>query len=360
MSMCDVLSLARPEIRALKPYSSARMEAPNPAVPLNANESPWPPPGIEDSGLNRYPAPQPARLRARLAALYDVRDEQVLLTRGSGEGIDLLLRGFCRPGCDAVVTSPPTFGLYTVCAAIQGAATIAAPLNQAFAPSRAAVCRVMNRRVKLVFLCSPNNPTGKLAPSGCIAEIAAALAGRALLVVDEAYIEFSGAPSAATLLDRHVNLVVLRTLSKAWGLAGARIGALLACAEIVDLLRRILAPYPLAAPAIAAALAALRHREDVDTRLAALRRERERVATWLAGLSCVLDVLPSDANFLAVRFRDAGHVLERLARAGIAIRDLRGHPRLDDALRITIGRAEQNDFLLAMLAKHAPARQAVS
>jgi histidinol-phosphate aminotransferase len=346
MSVADVLALARPEIARLKPYSSARMEAGEVDLALDANELPWSPSGREDSGLNRYPPPQPAPLRARLAEFYAVQAEEILLTRGSGEGIDLLLRAFCHAGRDAIVISSPTFGLYAVQAAIQGAEVIEVPLDAGFQPSPTALDRSASDNVKLVFLCSPNNPTGNRASIERISAVASALAGRALLVVDEAYIEFAETSGAATLLARHANLVVLRTLSKVWGLAGARVGALLARREIVALLRRILAPYPLAEPAITAALATLGDEKTMWQRVALLRRERERMEKALRALPQVRCILPSDANFLAVRFHEAGRVFAELRQQGIAVRDLRGQEQLDDALRITLGTPGQNNRLL--------------
>ena len=253
----SVLELARPEILALQPYSSARIEATGGEVMLNANESPWPPSGVvTDPPLNRYPDPQPCSLVERLAELHGVATDSILVGRGSDEMIDLLVRAFCRPGRDAVVTCPPTFGMYSVCAAVQGAPLLEVPLDEAFEIDFGALATVPDQ-ARLVFLCSPGNPTGGLAPLAAIERLAEVLRGRALVVVDEAYIEFAAAPSAASVLQRHANLCVLRTLSKAWALAGARIGCLLASAEIVGLLRRIMPPYPLPTPSTAAALAAL-------------------------------------------------------------------------------------------------------
>lgn len=347
----NVLDLVRPEIRALAPYSSARMEASGGAVLLNANESAWPPTGDAGLGCNRYPDPQPEALVTSLARLYGVTPAQLLVGRGSDEAIDLLLRAFCRADRDAVVIQPPTFGMYAVAAHIQGAGVIEVPLAAGFQVDVAATLAAVTPAVKLVFVCSPNNPTGTLVPRGDLERLLAGLAERALLVVDEAYIEFAEGESVATWVARHEHLVVLRTLSKAWALAGARVGCLIGAAPVVEVLRRIMAPYPLPRPSVAAALLALSGwgQSNMRARTVTVRMERERVRAALAALPGVREVLPSQANFLAARFVDAGAAFKRLAAAGIIVRDIRRYPRLGDALRITIGAPEQNDRVLATL-----------
>ncbi len=351
----SVLALARPEIVSLQPYASARVEADGGEVMLNANELPWLPPGSTSDPrsppLNRYPDPQPRILVERLAGLYAVDDSQVLVGRGSDEAIDLLIRAFCRPGRDAVAVCPPTFGMYAISAAVHGAAVVEWPLTDAFEVDAAHLVANLPASVKIVFLCSPNNPTGGLVAIEDVESIAAALAGRALVVVDEAYIEFAAAPSAAGLLRRHSNLCVLRTLSKAWGLAGARVGCLLAAAEIVALLRRIMAPYPLPTPSITAALAALTADGLALTaqRAALVVSERERMATELARLPNVERVLASRANFLCVAFDESTRVQRDLLAAGVIVRDVGRYPRLAGFLRISIGRREENARVLELL-----------
>jgi len=351
----SVLDLARAEIRALQPYSSARMEASGGRVMLNANESAWSPPGDHGLACNRYPDPQPAALVEALARLYGVRASQVLVGRGSDEAIDLLVRAFCRAGQDAIAIQPPTFGMYAVSARIQNADVVTVPLAADFTLDVDAVLAAITPAVKLVFVCTPNNPTGQLVPLGDVERLAQALAGRALLVVDEAYIEFSDAPGAAPLIDRFDNLAVLRTLSKAWALAGARIGALLANEEVIALLKRIMAPYPLPRPCVALALEALSAAGQTAARshLAVVREQRERMAVALAQMPGVRQVLPSQANFLAVRFEDAGGAYQHLLDAGIVVRDVRRYPQLGDALRITVGTPEENDRVLDLLKKAA-------
>jgi histidinol-phosphate aminotransferase len=347
----DPLLLARPDILALKPYAHATW---NPALErLHANELPWRVPGdVSDAGLNRYPEPQPVALVQRLAALYGVTADQLLVARGSDEGIDLLTRAFCRAGEDAVLICPPTFGMYAVAARIQGAKVVEAPLDVArgFALDADRVIASL-AGVKLVYLCTPNNPTGNAMDSAAIGRVIRAAAGRALVVIDEAYAEFCAAPGWAARIATDPHVVVLRTLSKAHGLAGARIGSVLAAASVIALLRRIIPPYALAQPTIEAALAALEPRqlEIMQLRRDDILRERARVAAALPGKSCVRRVLPSEANFVLVEFHDAGAALARIAGAGLIVRDFRGLPGIDQALRITIGTPTQNDRMLDSL-----------
>jgi len=349
------VELARPEIRALQPYSSARMEARGGgSVLLNANESPWPPFAC-DRDWNRYPEPQPAALVARLAGLYGVGNDQLLVGRGSDEGIDLLVRAFCAAGRDAILVSSPTFGMYAVCARVQGVEVIDAPLRGDFSLDIDAVLAAVTPAVKLVFVCAPNNPSGAGVPRAAILRLAEALADKALVVVDEAYVEFidpeGDCRSLADRIGAIPNLVVLRTLSKAWALAGIRMGALLADARVIALLRKLMPPYPLPTPCIEIALRALADAGvcAMRERVATIRRERLRVRDALARCCCVRAVLPSQANFLGVSFEDAGRACEALRDAGVIVRDVRRYPMLGDALRITLGSPDQNDRVLAVL-----------
>ncbi|WEN13415.1 histidinol-phosphate transaminase [Rhodanobacter sp. AS-Z3] len=357
----SVLDLARAEIRAMQPYSSARMEASGGKVFLNANESAWAPVGDDGLGCNRYPEPQPAALIEALATLYGVRREQLLVGRGSDEAIDLLVRAFCRAGEDAILIQPPTFGMYAVCAKIQNAGVIEVGLNADATLDVDAVLAAVTPAVKLVFICTPNNPTGQLVPRESIERLAEALAGRALLIVDEAYVEFAEVASVSDLIDRYENLAVLRTLSKAWALAGARIGSLLANAEVIALLRRIMPPYPLPLPCVHAALLGLSGWGQANARehLATIRAERTRLSKALMQLPGVREVLPSHANFLAVRFDDAGAAYQRLLAAGVLVRDVRRYPNLGDALRITIGTPAENEQMLTALKSSVMAGQNV-
>lgn len=354
-----MLPRARPELLALAGYSSARMEASGGVLLLNANESPWPSPADPGMDLHRYPDPQPPRLRARVAEWLAVPEANVLVGRGSDEAIDLLTRAFCRAGVDAVVTSPPTFGMYRVSASIQGARVVEVPLDAArgFAWPLEAVAEAVDETTKIVWVCTPNNPTGTAVPREAVLELARRLEGRAMVVVDEAYAEFGDAPSLAPLAARPGNLAVLRTLSKAHALAGARVGCVVADAEVIALLRRLMAPYPLPTPSVAAAEAALSPAALAVTalRIGEIRAERARMAESLAGLSGVREVLPSQANFVTVRLADLPGAMRALLARGIVVRDVSRHAALCDCLRITVGTRDENDRVLAALAELARA-----
>jgi len=345
--------LARPEILALAPYAHARWE---PALErLHANENPWRYVGDRSqAGLNRYPEPQPRTLEARLAALYGVRPEQLIAGRGSDEGIDLLCRAFLVPGRDAALVCPPTFGMYAVATRIQGAALVEVPLvrEAGYAPDEAALAAALTPAVKLLYLCTPNNPTGNLVEPALIERLAGRLAEQALVVVDEAYLEFAAVPSLAARIGRLPNLVVLRTLSKAHALAGARVGAVIADPAVIELLRRVIPPYSMPTPCSEAALEALAPAPLARARLriAELGAERGRLAAALARLPLVRRVWPSAANFLLVECHDAAAALARARAAGFLLRDFSHGPLTPGALRITVGTPAANDRLLAGLA----------
>jgi histidinol-phosphate aminotransferase len=347
--MSWVQALARPDIVALKPYEHASWE---PSLErLHANELPWRP--ADDgsrAGLNRYPEPQPRALVAGLAELYAVAPASVLVGRGSDEAIDLLARAFCRAGRDAVLVCPPTFGMYAVSARIQGADVVPVPLLPAdgFALDESAVLERCTEAVKLIFLCSPNNPTGNLLDETAILRLAGRLRGRSLVVVDEAYIEFAARPSLARLVAQQPNLAVLRTLSKAHGLAGARCGTLIADPEIIALLRKIIPPYAIPQLTLEAVLDRLTPaaRAQSQAALERLLAERGRLLRMLPRLPGVTRVWPSDANFVLAEFDDAGTALARAREAHLLVRDARGYPGLGRALRITVGTPEQNGRLL--------------
>jgi len=350
--MSWLTDLARPEIQALQAYEHASWEPG--LVRLHANELPWRSAAdVSIEGLNRYPEPHPHALMDRLADFYGVARGCVLAGRGSDEAIDLLIRAYCRAGQDAIMITPPTFGMYGVAARIQGAAVIEVPLRReaSHALEPAALRAALTPAVKLVFLCSPNNPTGNSVDAAVVLQLARELEGRALLVVDEAYVEFSDAPSLAAQLPNYPSLVVLRTLSKAHGLAGARCGALLAQAEIVELLGKVIQPYAVTQLTIEAVFRTLEPASVAiaQQRIATLKGERARVAAQLRRLPAVTRVWPSDANFLLVEFADATQALHSAHEAGVLVRDFRTARNLRSALRITIGTAEQNDRLLASL-----------
>ncbi len=348
----DPLDLARTDIRALTPYSHAEW---NPALErMHANELPWRVLGDDSqAGLNLYPEPQPRALVHRLAEIYGVEPDRLLVGRGSDEGIDLLTRAFCEAGRDSVLICPPTFGMYSVAARIQGAGVVSVPLKTEpeFALDVPAIIAAL-AGVKLVHLCTPNNPTGTRLDSRSIEQIIAATRGRALVVIDEAYAEFSATPSWCRVIDREPHVVVLRTLSKAYGLAGVRMGSVIAQPAIIQLLRKIIPPYAIAQPTVEATLAALTPAqvEIMRTRRDEIVTARDRMAEALRSRSSVQRVWDSDANFLLVRFADTNTAMQAIMHAGLLVREFRGAAGFGDALRITIGRPDQNARLLGSLA----------
>ncbi|RXK54454.1 histidinol-phosphate transaminase [Oleiharenicola lentus] len=353
MSPVDsVLQLVRPDILALAPYSSARKEAKGGRVWLDANENPETP-SAHKPLLNRYPEPQPADLVATLAALYGVSPAQCLVTRGSDEGIDLLLRTFCRAGQDAILFTPPTYGMYVVAAGIQGARCLTVPLirEQNFALDTAAVLKAVTPEVKLVFLCSPNNPTGGLLDRAEVLSVVKTLATRAVVVVDEAYVDFSGQPSLAAEIGANPNLVILRTLSKAFGLAGARVGTTIADPAVIAVLQKVLAPYPVPTPVLQAALAALSPNGLAASResVAAIVAERARLAAALAKLPAVKRVWPSDANYLLVEVADSAKTMAAGRAAGVIWRDR--SKDVPNTVRITVGTAAENQATLEVMSR---------
>lgn len=359
MSTIDLspLALLREDLRDFGGYRSARSDKLLGQVWLNANESAWSNVADLDGAVRRYPDPQPAALRDALARLYGCAPAQVLAGRGSDEGIDLLVRAFCRPGGDAIVITSPTFGMYAVSARLHGTRVVDVPLldrPDGFQCDFEAVAQATESSgAKLVFLCSPGNPSGTLLPLPAIGALARRLQGRALVVVDEAYLEYADGASAVGLLAELRNVVVLRTLSKAHALAAARIGTTIADPELIAVLQRCQAPYPLPAPSVTLALRALADvpRKTTQVRVATAVSERERLFDELGCASGVRRVYPSQANFLLVRFDDPQTVFDGLLAAGVVVRDLRAAPQLGDALRISLGTPEQNAAVIELLTR---------
>ncbi|KGM51953.1 histidinol-phosphate aminotransferase [Lysobacter concretionis Ko07 = DSM 16239] len=351
----DPLALVRSDLAGFSGYSSARTAKLDGDIWLNANELSWPNVVDVEGTLRRYPDPQPERLRAALARRYGCSPSQLLVGRGSDEAIDLLVRALCRPGGDTVLVTPPTFGMYAVCARLHGTRVVEVALSDGadgFSCDFEAIAQVAQTQgVKLVFLCSPGNPTGNLLPLDAVETLARTLAGRALVVVDEAYGEFSQSPSAVSLLARHRNVAVLRTLSKAHALAGARIGSVIADAALITVLQRCQAPYPLPTPCIDVACRALESSAcaATDADVASVIVERERLGAALQAATEIRQVYPSRSNFLLVRFHDAQAALERLLSAGIVVRDQRATPGLENALRITVGSHAQNNRVIDVI-----------
>jgi histidinol-phosphate aminotransferase len=344
----SVLDLARPDILQLQPYQHAAWD---PSLErMHANEMPWRAQGDNSfAGLNRYPEPQPKALVDRMALLYGVPSSQLLVGRGSDEAIDLVVRAFCRAGQDSIVITPPTFGFYKVAAKIQGASVLEVPLlRDGYALDTDQVIAA-GASAKIVFLCSPNNPTGNLLDEASMLRVCRELAGRALVVVDEAYVEFCNRASLAQRLAEFPNLVVLRTLSKAYALAGARLGTLLASEEIVGLLRRIIPPYAIPASTVEEVLALTEapQRAMSAAHIRTLLEERGRMRERLERSANVARVFASDANFLLVECRDSKRFYAAAKAAGLIVRDFSAYPGLAQCLRISIGTPDQNQRLLA-------------
>jgi histidinol-phosphate aminotransferase len=350
--MNAILSLARPEIRTLKPYAHAAWM---PSLTrLHANEVPWRPPGdCTRAGLNRYPEPQPRALVERLAGLYAVPAACVLATHGSDEAIDLLCRIYLRAGMDGILQCTPTFGMYQTAARIQGAKVLEIPLDRArgWRLDAQQLLAAWEPSIKLVYLCSPNNPTANLLEPEALESVCNALEGKAIVVLDEAYIEWSRSASLTPWLGRYKTLAILRTLSKAHALAGARIGALLADPELIQLARRVVPPYSLSQPTVEAALTALQPAEISASKLKmeALLTEREYLRQGLKKSRWVETVWPSDTNFLLIDCNDAERFMRDSMAGGSLVRDLRANPALPRSLRVSVGTRAQNDALLGSL-----------
>jgi histidinol-phosphate aminotransferase len=350
--MSSSVDLLRPEIRQLRPYKAA--DYVGGFVRLNANETPWRPPGDETrDGLNRYPEPRPAELTERLTTFYGLAPGQLLVTRGSSEAIDVLIRAFCRAGQDNIVICPPTFGMYEVYAQIQGAGVRQVPLDR-LANYSLPVDLILGAwlpATKLVFVCSPNNPTGNRIPDAEVNRLCGGLAGRGVVVLDAAYQEFAGADPMHDLMARHENLVVLRTLSKALSLAGVRCGALIAQQELVELLGRVLPPYCFPTTSQDAVLRSLtpEAQAELTTRRALIIAERRRLMDALPKVSGINRVWPSAANFILIESADAPTLVSRAREAGILLRDFSWDPLLPGCVRITVGSPDENDRLLEAL-----------
>ncbi|MHA7815603.1 MAG: histidinol-phosphate transaminase [Pseudohaliea sp.] len=343
--------LACPHLADLTPYQSARRIGGSGDLWLNANESPFPrePMTMDVSEYHRYPDRGPGEVHAAYARYAGLEPAQVLALRGADEAIDLLVRGYCRARRDRILLCGPTYGMYESCAQVQEAGVVDVPLAADDSLDLDAIRAVED--VRVVFLCHPNNPTGNALPCEELEAVIRHFAGRALVVVDEAYIEFCPERSTVPLLARHDHLVVVRTLSKAFGLAGVHVGFLLAGAAVMDTMRKIVAPYPLADPCAQIALHALsgegiaRMRAEVEQ----LAAERDRFAEALARLPGVVEVRPSATNFVTATFRAVDSAWEALLAAGIIARRL-PHPRLADAIRFTIGTAADMARVLQALA----------
>ncbi|WP_261640249.1 histidinol-phosphate transaminase [Erwinia mallotivora] len=343
--------LARANVRALTPYLSARRLGGNGDVWLNANEYPLAVPfNLSQQTLNRYPECQPKLVIERYAAYAGVSTDQLLVSRGADEGIELLIRAFCEPGKDAVLFCPPTYGMYSVSAETFGVEYRTVEAQQDWQLNLPAIAEKLDG-VKLVYVCSPNNPTGNIINADDIRQLLEMTRGKALVVADEAYIEFCPQASLSGWLKEYPHLVILRTLSKAFALAGLRCGFTLANAEVITLLMKVIAPYPLATPVADIAAQALSEqglvlmREHVSTLVA----NREKLIADLRQCPCVEHVFNSETNYVLARFSASSLVFKTLWDQGIILRDQNKQPGLSGCLRISVGTREECDRAVAAL-----------
>ena len=350
--MTAICQRARPEILAMSGYVSARsLQLPgSQTVFLDANECSYEP-FVGANDLSRYPAQQPQALVDGFCRWLDVSSRNLTITRGADEGIDCLTRAFCVPGVDNIVICPPTFAMYAQSAMLQGVAVHSAMLDSDFGLDLKAIAKAVDTHTKMIFVCSPNNPTANLMDAAAIQSLCNEYADMALIVVDETYIEFSDQPSAIAWLDQFANLVVLRTLSKSHAAAGLRCGAVVARADITDLLQKVLAPYPLAVPVTQAATTILdpKNTAKLAQKRADIIARRDVYTQQMALCDDVLSVLPSDANYLLLLVRDAANLCNRARNAGIILRDQSHQPGLENAVRISIGSEAEMQRLLAVM-----------
>lgn len=334
--------LVRDNIRRLVPYASARDEYTGVAsVYMDANENPY------NAPFNRYPDPRQRELKDRIASIKGKDPACLFLGNGSDEGIDLLFRVFCDPGRDNVVTVNPTYGMYGVCAAIHDIAVKSVLLNDDFSLNPERVLEAIDARTKMVFLCSPNNPTSNSLDSEALLHII----NRApcMVVVDEAYIDFSAGKGLLELVPGHHNLVILQTLSKAWGLAGIRLGMVFAHPDLIRYLSSVKYPYNVNSLSLEKAMEALKDPSRRNEWIQEILSERDSLAAKLLALDCIREVHPSDANFLLVRTRRPGEIYSYLAGRGIIIRDRSSVPLCGGCLRITVGTPGENRLLMEAL-----------
>lgn len=348
-----IQKLVRPNVRKLAGYVSARHLTQRAEIFLDANETAFDA-KIATSGLlknlNRYPDPLADSLRQKLATAVGIHQNQILVGNGSDELIWLTLFAFAAVR-ENILVSEPTFSMYEVFAKLAGVNVKKVPLEKDFSFDSSKILKAINGKTKIIFLCSPNNPTGRAIPRADIEKIVKL--SKKIVVVDEAYIEFVPRKSVASLVKRYPNLIVLRTFSKAWGLAGARIGYALASREIIEILAKIRAPYSVDSISARLAERTLGQRKKMETNVAKILCERDRVAQQLGEFSC--EIFPSDANFLLVKFsrkKSAHKIFEKLSKNfGIVVRDFSSKKYLKNCLRITIGTPAENIQLLFALKK---------
>ena len=338
--MSKITSLVRPNIASLAPYSTARDEYDGPiGIFLDANESPY------ENGYNRYPDPHQAALKARIAPLKGIPTANLFLGNGSDEAIDLIYRIFCEPGKDNAVIMSPSYGMYGVAADINDIAVRSVPLDADFNLDTEALLAACDERTKVIFLCSPNNPSGNALPQVQLLDIVERFQG--VVVVDEAYADFSDKGSLAAEACERENLVVLQTLSKARAMAGLRIGMAISSAEIIRLMSMVKYPYNLSRAAMEKAMEFLE--KPIDEEVNTIVNERRRLADVLPRYPFIRRVFPSDANFILVRVDDANELYDYLLGKGIIVRNRNRVPGCAGCLRLTVGLPSENEALLDAL-----------
>jgi histidinol-phosphate aminotransferase len=344
--MFNLDALVRTNIRTLKPYSSARDEFKGEAnIFLDANENSLGSPLVK--WYNRYPDPLQLKVKEKIGFIKKIPGDQIFLGNGSDEAIDLLYRCFCEPGIDEVVICPPTYGMYEVSANINNVKLNRVPLTEQFQLDLEALEQAIKPSTKIIWICSPNNPTGNSFDKEAIEMILNNFDG--LVVIDEAYINFSRQKSWLSDLQDYPNLVVLQTLSKAWGLAGIRLGMAFASKEIIGYLNKVKPPYNISEPVQELAIKALDEIGQVNDMIVILVNERQNLVTSLLLQKEVLKIYPSDANFLLVKFKDASGLYKYFVDQGIVVRDRSNVVLCEGCLRITVGTPQENSKLLESL-----------
>ncbi|MFN9782248.1 MAG: histidinol-phosphate transaminase [Sphingobacteriales bacterium] len=344
--MFNLNTLVRPNIQALVPYSSARDEFKGEAdVFLDANENSLGSPLLK--WYNRYPDPLAMKVKEKITTIKGVPAQHIFLGNGSDEAIDIIYRVFCEPGVDNVITTPPTYGMYEVSAKINNIKLKKISLTPEFQLDLEALEEAIDPFTKVIWLCSPNNPTGNTLHREDVEMILNNFDG--IVVIDEAYINFSRHRSFIPELADYPNLIILQTLSKAWGLAALRVGMAFASEEIIRLMNKVKPPYNISEAAQELAAKALDNIEDVNDMIRIIVEERQRVAEILPQLDAVEAVYPSDGNFLLVKVNGADELYDHLAKAGIVVRNRSKVPLCEECLRITIGTPSENDKMVQII-----------
>lgn len=347
--MTDLKKLIRPHLLALKPYSSARDEYSGTiGTFLDANENPYG--SVISEKYNRYPDPHQYEIKKKLGKLKHISPTNIFIGNGSDEAIDLLIKAFCEPKKDAILLLPPTYGMYQVCADIQEVKTIYAPLTPEFEIDKDAIAKAITAKTKMIWICSPNNPSGNLVSTQLIEELLTEYPSK-IIVIDEAYIDFTQQKSFIESLGKFKNLVIIQTFSKAWGMAGLRVGVCYAAEEIIAVLDKIKYPYNLNAFTQKKVLKALQHEDKKNKFVEKIIKNRIWLENKLTKLPNVTKIFPSDSNQLLVRFEDASAVFEYLLTKKVIVRDRTKVLLCDGCIRISVGTMEENKKLMKALKK---------